>query len=63
MAILLFDDFHLPLHANIAVAQGVKRASATQAPLADMTAPNQPAGRRAADKSTATSFGGSSRWL
>ena len=39
-AVLLFDDFHLPRHANIAVAQGVKRALATQAPLADMTAPN-----------------------
>jgi hypothetical protein len=39
-AVLLFDDFHLPQHANIAVTQGVKRALATQAPLADMTAPN-----------------------
>jgi hypothetical protein len=39
-AVLLFDDFHLPQHANIAVAQGVKRALATQAPLAEMTAPN-----------------------
>jgi hypothetical protein len=39
-AVLLFDDFHLPRHANIAVTQGVKRALATQAPLADMTAPN-----------------------
>jgi hypothetical protein len=38
--VLLFDDFHLPQHANIAVAQGVKRALTTQAPLADMTAPN-----------------------
>lgn len=39
-AVLLFDSFHLPRHANIAVAQGVKRAAATQAPLAEMTAPN-----------------------
>lgn len=39
-AVLLFDDFHLPRHANIAVTQGVKRALATQAPLANMTAPN-----------------------
>jgi hypothetical protein len=39
-AVLLFDDFHLPRHANIALTQGVKRALATQAPLADMTAPN-----------------------
>ena len=39
-AVLLFDDFHLPRHANIAVTQGVKRALATQPPLADMTAPN-----------------------
>jgi hypothetical protein len=39
-AVLLFDSFHLPRHANIAVAQGVKRAGATQAPLAEMTAPN-----------------------
>ena len=38
--VLLFDDFHLPQHATIAVTQGVKRALATQAPLADMTAPN-----------------------
>jgi hypothetical protein len=38
--VLLLDDFHLPQHANIAVTQGVKRALATQAPLADMTAPN-----------------------
>jgi hypothetical protein len=38
--VLLFDEFHLPQHANIAVTQGVKRALATQAPLADMTAPN-----------------------
>ena len=38
--VLLFDDFHLPLHANIAVAQGVKRALATEAPLANMTALN-----------------------
>ena len=39
-AVLLFDDFHLPHHANIAVTQGLKRALATQSPLADMTAPN-----------------------
>jgi hypothetical protein len=39
-AVLLFDSFHLPRHANIAVAQGVKRAVATQAPLVEMTAPN-----------------------
>ena len=39
-AVLLFDDFHLPLHANIAVAQGVKRALATEGLLAEMTAPN-----------------------
>ena len=39
-AVLLFDEFHLPRHANIAIAQGVKRALATDAPLAEMTAPN-----------------------
>jgi hypothetical protein len=38
--VLLFDDFHLPHYANIAVAQGLKRALANQAPLADITAPN-----------------------
>jgi len=38
--VLLFDDHHLPQHANIAVAQGVKRASATDLPLAAMTATN-----------------------
>ena len=38
--VLLFDDFHLPLHVNIAITQGLKRARATEAPLADMTAPN-----------------------
>jgi hypothetical protein len=38
--VLLFDEFHLPRHANIAVTQGVKRALAMQAPLADVTAPN-----------------------
>ena len=38
--VLLFDDHHLPQHANIAVAQGVKRASATDPPLAAMTATN-----------------------
>jgi hypothetical protein len=38
--VLLFDDFHLPRHATIAITQGVKRALATQAPLSDMTAPN-----------------------
>jgi hypothetical protein len=36
--VLLFDDHHLPQHANIAVAQGVKRALATDPPLARMTA-------------------------
>jgi hypothetical protein len=35
--VLLFDDHHLPQHANIAVTQGVKRASATEPPLASMT--------------------------
>jgi hypothetical protein len=35
--VLLFDDHHLPQHANIAVAQGVKRVSATEPPLASMT--------------------------
>jgi hypothetical protein len=39
-AVLLFDDFHLPQHTNIALTQGVKRALASQAPLADMTTPN-----------------------
>jgi hypothetical protein len=39
-AVLLFDDFHLPQHTNIALTQGVKRAFASQAPLADMTTPN-----------------------
>jgi hypothetical protein len=38
--VLLFDDHHLPQHANIAVAQGVKRASATDPPLVAMTATN-----------------------
>ena len=38
--VLFFDEFHLPRHANIALTQGVKRALATQAPLAEMTAPN-----------------------
>ena len=36
--VLLFDDHHLPQHANIAVTQGVKRALATEPPLAHMTA-------------------------
>jgi len=39
-AVLLFDDFHLPQYTNIATTQGVKRTLATEAPLADMTAPN-----------------------
>jgi hypothetical protein len=38
--VLLFDGHHLPQHANIAVAQGVKRATATDPPLAAMTATN-----------------------
>ena len=38
--VLLFDDHHPPQHANIAVAQGVKRASATDPPLGAMTATN-----------------------
>jgi hypothetical protein len=38
--VLLFDEFHLPQHATIAIAQGMKRALATEAPLAKMTAPN-----------------------
>lgn len=38
--VLLFDDYHLPQYTNIATTQGVKRALATEAPLADMTAPN-----------------------
>ena len=38
--VLLFDDHHLPQHTNIAVAQGVKRASATDPPLVAMTATN-----------------------
>jgi hypothetical protein len=37
--VLLFDDHHLPQHANIAVTQGVKRALATEPPLASMTTP------------------------
>jgi hypothetical protein len=37
--VLLFDGHHLPQHANIAVAQGVKRATATEPPLASMTSP------------------------
>jgi hypothetical protein len=37
--VLLFDDYHLPQYANIAVTQGVKRASATEPPLASMTSP------------------------
>jgi hypothetical protein len=36
--VLLFDDHHLPQHTNIAVTQGVKRALATEPPLAHMTA-------------------------
>lgn len=38
--VLLFDDYHLPQYANIATTQGVKRALATEAPLAEMTAAN-----------------------
>jgi hypothetical protein len=34
--VLLFDDFHLPRHTVIALAQGLKAAKATQAPLGDM---------------------------
>jgi hypothetical protein len=37
--VLLFADHHLPQHANVAAAQGVKRASATEPPLARMTSP------------------------
>jgi hypothetical protein len=36
--VLLFDDHHLPQHANIAATQGVKRALATEPPLARMSA-------------------------
>jgi hypothetical protein len=38
--VLLFDDHHLPQHANIAVAQGVKRALATEPPLANISSPS-----------------------
>jgi hypothetical protein len=34
--VLLFDEFHLPRHTVIALAQGMKSAKSTQAPLADM---------------------------
>jgi hypothetical protein len=38
--VLLFDEFHLPRHTVIALAQGLKGAKATQAPLAAMADTN-----------------------
>ena len=59
--VLLFDDHHLPQHANIAVAQGVKRASATDPPLAAMTATNSRS-KRFARSGMDIYCGGPSRW-
>jgi hypothetical protein len=38
--VLLFDDYHLPRHVLIAVAQGLLQLPATEGPLAGMTASN-----------------------